>query len=73
MLVLSRKMSETIVINGEITIQVLRIRGGSIRIGIQAPNEVRVRRGELAETPATHPHQRLVADGLASPPTAASA
>lgn len=48
MLVLTRKSSETIVINSEITIHVLRIRGGSVRIGINAPPEVSVRRGELS-------------------------
>lgn len=47
MLVLSRKQSETIVINEEITIEILQIKGNQIRIGIVAPREVRVRRGEL--------------------------
>jgi carbon storage regulator len=47
MLVLSRKLKETIVVNEEITIEILQIKGNQIRIGIVAPREVRVRRGEL--------------------------
>lgn len=47
MLVLSRKQNETIVINDEVTIEILQIKGNQIRIGIVAPREVRVRRGEL--------------------------
>lgn len=47
MLVLSRKPSETIRIGENITITVLRISGNSVRIGIDAPRETRVVRGEL--------------------------
>lgn len=47
MLVLSRKKSETIIIDGRITIEVLQIKGNQIRIGINAPADVKVLRGEL--------------------------
>lgn len=47
MLVLSRKKSETIVIDGNIEIEVLQVKGNSIRLGIKAPNSVKVLRGEL--------------------------
>lgn len=47
MLVLSRKLRERIVI-GEAVITVLRIKGGNVRIGIEAPDHVPVRRFELA-------------------------
>lgn len=47
MLVLSRKKNQTIVIDGNVEIQVLQIKGNSIRLGISAPREVRVLRGEL--------------------------
>jgi len=46
MLVLSRKENETIVI-GEITITVIRIKGNRVAVGIDAPREVEVVRGEL--------------------------
>jgi carbon storage regulator CsrA len=49
MLVLSRKNRETVVIDGRITIKVLQIKGSTIRLGIEAPAEVSIRRGELPE------------------------
>jgi carbon storage regulator len=48
MLILSRKQNETIVIDGKIEIEVLKIKGNTIRLGIKAPRSVRVLRGELA-------------------------
>jgi carbon storage regulator CsrA len=47
MLVLSRKVDETICIGDSIRIQVVEIHGNKIRIGIEAPTHVRVMRGEL--------------------------
>ena len=47
MLVLTRKPMERIQIGDNITITILRISGNSIRVGIDAPREVRVIRGEL--------------------------
>ncbi len=49
MLVLSRKRHEEIVIDGDITVTVIEIRGDKVRIGIQAPPEVPVHRREVAE------------------------
>jgi len=47
MLVLSRKKNQTIIIDGNIEIEVLQVKGNSIRLGIKAPRDVRVLRGEL--------------------------
>ena len=47
MLVLSRKVNQSIVINGNITVTVVDIRGDSVRLGIQAPREVSVHREEI--------------------------
>lgn len=47
MLVLSRKVNEQIVIEGNITITVVDIRGDKVRLGIEAPMEVPVHRGEV--------------------------
>ena len=47
MLVLTRKKDETIVLDGRITVKVLQVKGSTIRLGIEAPREVPVRRGEL--------------------------
>lgn len=44
MLVLSRKLGEQIRIGGGIEITVLKIHGGRVQIGVQAPREVAVRR-----------------------------
>jgi carbon storage regulator len=47
MLVLSRKKNESIVINGNITITIVEIRGDKARIGIEAPSDVPVHRLEV--------------------------
>lgn len=47
MLVLSRKKNETIIIDGRIKVEVLKIKGNTIRLGISAPADVKVLRGEL--------------------------
>jgi carbon storage regulator CsrA len=47
MLVLTRKLQEKITIAGNITVTVLRVKGQTVRIGIEAPREIRVVRGEL--------------------------
>jgi carbon storage regulator len=49
MLVLSRKKNESIVINHDITITVVEIRGDKVRLGIVAPKEVSVHRQEVYE------------------------
>jgi carbon storage regulator len=61
MLVLSRKKNESIVINNDITVTVVEIRGDKVRLGIVAPKDVPVHRQEVydaihakdTETPAT--------------------
>ena len=47
MLVLSRKKNESIVINDDISIVVVEIRGDKVRLGIEAPREVPVHRREI--------------------------
>lgn len=49
MLVLSRKKDESIVIDGDITITVLEIRRGVIRLGVEAPKNKIVLRKELKQ------------------------
>ena len=50
MLVLSRKIGEKVVIDGNIVVEVIKIHGNRITLGIEAPSEVRIRRGELNPT-----------------------
>lgn len=49
MLVLSRKVGESVVVGDDITLTVLEIRGDVVRIGINAPRSVVVQRAELIE------------------------
>jgi carbon storage regulator len=55
MLVLSRKKNESIVINNDIVITVVEIRGDKVRLGIVAPKDVPVHRQEVYE--AIHGHR----------------
>ena len=47
MLVLSRRVGERIEIGNGVTVTVLRMSGKSVRIGIEAPNQVAIRRSEI--------------------------
>ena len=50
MLVLTRRLHESIVIPGlNVTIQVVAVKGGTVRIGIEAPPDVPIWRGELLD------------------------
>ena len=47
MLVLTRKRGEKVVIGGGITVTVVAVTGNGVRLGIDAPEQVRILRGEL--------------------------
>lgn len=47
MLVLSRKLNQSIVINGNILVTVLSVKAGNVKLGITAPDDVRIVRSEL--------------------------
>ncbi len=49
MLVLSRKVGESIVIDGDIVISVSSVQGGRVKLCIDAPRDKRISRGELEE------------------------
>ena len=49
MLVLSRKQTESIFINGNVVVTVLRIQGNQVRLGIEAPTGMPVHRREVHE------------------------
>ena len=49
MLVLSRRVGESIVVGDDVTVTVLEVRGDVVRIGIDAPRSVRVHRAELLQ------------------------
>jgi carbon storage regulator len=47
MLILSRKLNESIIIDGNIVVKVLRIDKDTVKLGIQAPSELPVHREEI--------------------------
>jgi carbon storage regulator len=49
MLVLSRRVGESVVIGDDVTITILEVRGDVVRVGIDAPRSVAVHRAELLE------------------------
>jgi carbon storage regulator len=49
MLVLSRKKNESIIINDDVTIVVVEIRGDKVRLGVEAPKEMPVHQNEVYE------------------------
>ena len=52
MLVLTRKVKQQIQIGENIVVTILHVRGQSVRVGIEAPRQVRVARCEIADLPA---------------------
>lgn len=49
MLILARKIGEAIKIADEITIKVMEIKGGQVKIGIEAPHHITIHRNEVYE------------------------
>lgn len=49
MLVLTRKLGEGIIIGDDISIKIIEMKGGSIRIGIEAPRDKKIYRQEVYE------------------------
>jgi carbon storage regulator len=60
MLILSRKSSESIVIDGRIRVKIVRVEGDVVKIGIEAPADVPVHRQEVYEEIQRNNQQALV-------------
>jgi len=66
--VLSRRKDESIVINDDITIVVVEIRGDKVRLGVEAPKEVPVHRREVFD--AIHRAEVSASEKVADTPSA---
>jgi len=66
MLVLTRKVGESIVIGEGITVTVVDVKGDTVRVGVDAPREVKVQRSEVLEQIAQETAQAASAADAAS-------
>jgi carbon storage regulator CsrA len=67
MLVLTRKLQQQVKIGDHITVTILRVKGHTVRIGIEAPRDVRVVRGELppkADNSPAEPSEATIIEAL---------
>jgi carbon storage regulator len=64
MLVLSRKLNEKIVIDGGIVVTVVKIDRNQVRLGIEAPGDVRIYREEIVAAVAGASSERPVHSGV---------
>ncbi len=62
MLILTRRVGETLMIGDEVTVTVLGVKGNQVRIGVNAPRDVAVHREEI--------YDRIKQEQLADPDTA---
>ena len=67
MLVLTRKVGDSIVIDGRIRVVVLRQEGDALKLGIEAPSEVAVHRQEVYEEIQRSNQQAVVSEPLLVP------
>lgn len=58
MLILTRRVGETLMVGDDITVTVLGVKGNQVRIGVNAPRDVAVHREEIYERIKHEQHQK---------------
>ncbi len=57
MLILTRRVDESLVIGDNVTVTILSVKGNQVRIGVDAPRDVTVHREELAQQQDSREHK----------------
>jgi carbon storage regulator len=68
MLILTRRVGETVVIGDEVEVTVLGVKGNQVRLGVNAPRDVSVHRQEIYERIRKEKGAENGASGSAEPP-----
>ena len=68
MLILTRRVGETLMIGDSVTVTVLGVKGNQVRIGITAPKDVSVHREEIFQRINPDAESAATVDGGAKPP-----
>ncbi|HSY17148.1 MAG TPA: carbon storage regulator CsrA [Candidatus Acidoferrales bacterium] len=67
MLILSRKIGESIVIDGRIHVKIMRVEGDVVKLGIEAPSSIPVHRQEVYEEIQRNNQQALTKQSTSLP------
>lgn len=62
MLILTRRIGETLVVGDDVTITVLGVKGNQVRIGVNAPKHVSVHREEIYKRIQQEQQNKLISD-----------